>query len=100
MILSAWLFVGLVAVLVTGVAVTTSDNGIAIVSGTLGFILWGVFAFGAYDVTVVTDSAVRQQTMPFVALVGVMMAIVPAFVALTGPIEIIQRYRRGSPDDL
>jgi len=100
---SAWLFIGFVALCVTGVAVLTQtrgvalipqDDAVAIVSGTVGFVSWAIWAYGAFDVRVVGDSVTYSFTMSPVAIFGVMMALIPAYVALTGPAEIIaSRYK-------
>jgi len=110
MLESAWLFTGVTAVLVTTVAVLTqtqgaalipNDDGVAIISGVLGFISWGVFAFGALDVRVVGDSVTYSFGMPSIAIFATIMGLVPGYVALTGPAEIIaSRYRNPSTDEL
>jgi len=110
MLASAWLFVGAVAFLWTVVAVTGGvvagaqagrGDGIATVGGVVGFVLWGVWTFGALNVEVVTDSgSTVTMTHPELAIVGVMMALVPGYIALTGPIELVSRYRDASPEDL
>jgi hypothetical protein len=94
------LFVGALAALVSMAAVVTDDDGIAIVAGTAGTVAWAVFIYGALNVRVVTDSGVESTTMPGVAIVGLMLAVVPLFIALTGPTELVSRARDAGPDDL
>lgn len=96
MLESAWLFTGLLAIIATTACVLTTDDGIAIISGVLGFIAWGVWTFGTLGVEAVGDSTTFTFSMPSVTLLGVAFAMVPAYIALTGPVEIIGRYREPS----
>lgn len=109
MLESAWLMIGFVALCATGVAVSTktkaaalfgNDDGVAIFSGIIGFIAWGFFAYGSLNVKVVGDSVTYTFQMPGVTFFGVMMALVPGFIALTGPTDIIRRARRPDADEL
>lgn len=100
MLQSAFLFVGVVALLMSGVAILTPDEGIAIVSGVVGFIAWGLIAYGSFDIRVVGDSTVYSFTQPSVALFGIMMALIPGYIALTGPINIIQRAKDTQLDEV
>ena len=103
MLQSAWLFAGVVAVLSTGVAISTqtqtvakgpSSDGLAIMSGIAGFISWGITAFGSLNVEVVTqDGSVTSFALPEVTLLCVMFALIPGYIALTGPADIIARSR-------
>jgi hypothetical protein len=100
MLLQAWLFLGAIAALTTGAALWTAENNIAILTGVLGFISWGLWAYGAFDLTVVRDATVYTYTQPEVAVLGVALAIVPGFIALNGPVEMIARYRDVQADDV
>jgi len=100
MLESAWLFIGAVAVLVTAAAVLTTDDGVAIMAGVVGFILWGMWTWGSLDVRVVGDSVTYSFTMPGVTFVGIMLALIPGFIALTGPIDIAKRARTPEADDI
>lgn len=100
MLLAAWLFVGAVAVLVTIGVVLADDDGVAIVGGALGTVLWGVWTFGAFDIEVASNGVVLTFTSAPVAIVGVVCALVPAYIALTGPIELVGRAREGRVDEL
>jgi len=102
MLESAWLFSGALAILASGVAVSTqtqtgaqnpaSDN-IAILSGIAGFITWGVFAFGSLNVEVVAqDGSVESFALPEITLLAVMFALVPGLIALTGPADTIESH--------
>lgn len=103
MLESAWLFTGVLAILSTGVALSTQTqtvaqgpqaDGIAIMSGIAGFISWGIFAFGSLNVEVVAqDGSVNAFALPEVTLLAVMFALVPGLIALTGPTDIIARSR-------
>lgn len=100
MLESAWLFTGVVAILSTGLALYTTDDGVAMMMGTLGFITWGVWAFGTLDVRVVGDSVTYSFTMPALTLLGVVLALVPGFIALTGPLDLVTRARRPDVDEI
>lgn len=91
MLQSAWLFVGLVAILATIGALLTDDDGIAIITGALGFVTWGIFAYGALNVEVA--EAPEPYVMPEVTILAVALALIPGYIALTGPVEIISRAR-------
>lgn len=93
MLVSAWLFVGVLALAATGMALLTSDNGLAVMMGVLGFVTWGVWTFGALNLEVVRDATVYTYSLPSVAIVGVAVALVPGFIAITGPMEVIGRWR-------
>jgi len=102
MLESAWLFSGALAILASGVAVSTqtqtgaqnpaSDN-IAIMSGIAGFVSWGIVAFGSLNIEVVTqDGTVASFALPEVTLLAVMFALVPGLIALTGPADTIESH--------
>lgn len=93
MLLSAWLFVGVVALAASGVALATSDDGLAVMTGILGFVTWGVWTFGALNLTVARDATVYTYSLPAVAIIGIAFALIPGFIALTGPVEVIGGWR-------
>lgn len=95
MLESAWLFIGAVAILTTGAAVVTPDDGVAIVAGAMGFVSWGVWTFGSLNVRVIGDSVTYTFSMPSVTLLGIALALIPGYIAITGPVEIVGRARRG-----
>jgi len=110
MLESAWLFIGVLATLITGVALATQtagaalipdDDALAIVSGVLGFVLWGVWTFGALDLVVITDTGTEVvRSMPTVAFTGLMLSLVPGYIALTGPANIVRRADQPTSDQL
>lgn len=100
MLLAAWLFVGALATLVTVGVVLTDDSGVGIVGGVLGVVLWAVWTFGAFNIEVTTGGVSLTFTSAPVAIVGVAMALVPGYIALTGPVELFARAREGRVDDL
>jgi len=109
MLESGWLFTGVVAVLLTVLALLTQTSavrhfgqadGISIVLGALGTIAWGIFAYGSLDVVVVDGGVTIAFTMPTLTLLSIAMSIVPIYVMLTGPYEILsQRYQDMDPQD-
>jgi len=102
MLESGWLFVGGVAVLATAAAVLTTDDGVAIVAGVAGALSWGIWSFGTLNVEVVDGAGgTITFTSPALTLLGVAFALLPLFVALTGPVALVDRARGGaSPEDL
>jgi len=109
MLESAWLFVGVIAfvwtLLTLAAAVwmrTADDTGdaLATIGGVVGFVLWAVWTFGALNITVVGDSVTYRFSHPELAILGVVMALVPGYIALTGPIELISRARDTTQRDL
>jgi len=101
MLQSGWLFVGLVAILATALALFTDDDGLAIIGGTAGTITWGVWTYGTLNVRVVGDAVTYTFTMPSLTLLGIALALLPAYIALTGPVELVQRANGGTrPEDL
>lgn len=91
MLESAWLFIGVVAVAATGVCVMTTDNALAMVLGVMGTLIWWLFAYGALDVSVASDAVAYSYTMPSIGLFGIVMSLLPAYVALTGPLKLLER---------
>jgi hypothetical protein len=110
MLESAWLFIGVVSLCATGVAVlcktegarlVPNDDSVAIASGTLGFVGWAIWTYGALNVQTPIEGTPELVTaMPSVALFGVAIALVPGYIALTGPVDIVREYRRTDPDNL
>lgn len=100
MLESAWLFLGVLGILSLGAAVTTADDAVAIVAGTLGFVLWGVWTYGSLDVEVVADTTIHRFEMPTVSLVGLALAIVAGYIALTGPVELVSRVYDTDPEEI
>lgn len=93
MLLSAWLFVGLVAILATGVAVTTSDDSKGTLAGAVGTLMWGTWSWGALDLRVVNGSTTYQFAQPELTWLGVAIALVPLYVFLLGPFNAVRRVR-------
>lgn len=100
MIQSAWLFVGTVAILSTAGALLTTDDGMAILLGVAGFGGWGVTSYGAFQVEVASNGSVLEFTMPAVAIMTAGLALIPLYIALTGPTAIVQRARNPSLDEV
>jgi len=102
MLETAWLFIGAIAfgwtVVTLAVAIYAdvsqqTGDGIAMLGGIVGFTLWAVWTFGALDITVVGESVTYQFSHPELAIVGVAMSLIPGYIALTGPIELVARAR-------
>lgn len=109
MLESGWLFVGRIAfgwtVLATVAAVYLDGadgraDGVVSNAGVVGFLLWGVWTFGALNIEVVDGGTTITFTHPELAIAGVAMALIPGYLALTGPIELIQRAHDPSEREL
>ncbi|MGK7294864.1 MAG: hypothetical protein ACNS61_03425 [Candidatus Wenzhouxiangella sp. M2_3B_020] len=106
MLESAFLFVGRIAFVWTLVVVIGAtylddqDDALAIMGGVIGFVLWGVWTFGTLNIEVVGGGVSYTFSHPELTILGVALAMVPGYIALTGPIEIIGRYRDATMDDL
>jgi len=110
MLLSAWLFVGFIAILATGVALATQttaatqipdDDGMAIMSGVAGFISWGVWTFGTLEIeTPIEGNPDLAFTHPELTFLGIMLMLIPGYIALTGPAEIIKRVQDTQTQDI
>lgn len=109
MLESAWLFVGRIAFLWTLVTLAgavyvdgadkTGDT-LATVAGSVGVVLWGVWTYASLGITVVDGTTTYRFEHPELVILGVVMALVPGYIALTGPIELFNRYRQAGPEDL
>lgn len=109
MLESAWLFVGRIAfawsVLVVLAAVyfdpaDSAGDGLVMIGGVVGFVVWGVWTFGTLEIIVVDGGSELAFTHPELTILGVAMALVPGYFALTGPIDLISRARRPDTDEL
>lgn len=100
MLLAAWLFIGVLAVLSTGIALLTTDDDLAIISGIAGLLTWGLFAYNALEVEVVDGGTTVTMTMPSVTIISVAFAVVPTLIALTGPVEIVSRVRDTTQEEV
>jgi len=95
MLESTWLFLGTLATLSTlaAVLIPARLDTIAIVAGVVGFILWGMVAYGALNLVVVGDAVTYTFSMPPVTVVTAMISLLPGYVALTGPVDLIAKAR-------
>lgn len=93
MIWIAWLFLGSVAVLTTGAALLTTDDGLAILLGVAGFGAWGMTAYGSLDMQLLSGGSEFTYQMPAVTIVCAGLSLIPLYIALTGPTEIVNRAR-------
>lgn len=109
MLESAWLFIGAIAFAWTVLAVIAAAyldstnaraDGVVSNAGVIGFILWGVWTFGALNIEVVDEGSTVTFTHPELAIAGVAMALIAGYLALTGPIELIGRARDPSQREL
>jgi hypothetical protein len=102
MLLGVWMMVGLIALAFTGVALASLSMGadaMGTYGGVIAFVSWAVWAFGALDLQVSVDAGVIQQSAPSVALLGVVFALASGYIALKGPIELMNRRVEG-PEQL
>lgn len=109
MLESAWLFVGRVAVVWTLVALAASayfDDGngradaLCSNAGVVGFVLWGVWTYGTLDIEVVDGGTTVAFSHPELTILGVAMCLVPAYIALSGTLDLFARAKSPSVEDL
>jgi len=101
MLQSTWLFIGAVAFALTIAVILTPDDAWAIILGVAGFLSWAIFAYGAFSVTVVGESVTYEYAMPVAAFFGMIMSFIPAYIALTGPADMVaSRWKQSDVDDL
>lgn len=100
MLVHAWLLVAGMGALFTLAAMLTPDDGWAIVTGAAGFVAWGIAAYGSLEVEIASEGVTIGFSMPAVTLFCTIMALIPGYVALTGPTDIVRRYRNARPEDL
>lgn len=105
-----WIVITVVAMGATAIALSTksegaalwpNDDGVAIFAGVVGFVSWGFWTYGTLNIEIVTETGtVVSQSMPAVTYFGLMMMLIPGYIALTGPVDIIRRSRNATLDDL
>jgi hypothetical protein len=97
-----WLFIGCVGVLTTlgTVLAAAYDDAMMIVGGFLGFVVWGVWTYGSLNVERATRCCVYSWSSPAVTLLGVMLALIPAWFALTGGPELFRKYRDPNTEEI
>jgi len=79
-----------IALLATAAALFTSSNGIAILSGVIGTFAAGLATYGLFNIEVVSNgSVVGVGAQPGLALFTATLAMLAAYPALTGPIDLI-----------
>lgn len=89
MLESAWLLIAAAGIAVTALALLSDDEAVAMVLGAVGVIAWLMVAYGALDVRVVGDSVTYTFQMPAVTIFAVAMALIPAFVLIAGPPNLL-----------
>jgi hypothetical protein len=89
------------AIATTALALMSDDDALAMVLGAVGVVAWGMVAYGALDVRVVGDSVTYSFGMPAVTIFAVAMALVPGFVLIAGPPNLLgSRVRDPRQDEL
>ena len=86
-----FLFLGVIAAGATYVTLSTADDQKAIMFGLIGAINWALWAYSSLNVVVYDGSSnPLQHSDPALAALGVMLMIPNLFVALTGPLALIE----------
>ena len=102
----AWLFLGVLslvwtlAILYIATRRNVEVGGVATIAGVTGAVLWLAWAWGALEFHVVSNGEESTYSHPELAAVGLMMAWFPGYVALYGPFELVNRFRRGDVDEV
>lgn len=108
MYVTAWAVLSALCLLWTGALLyvaTRTETDVAAISqlmGVIGTILWLVWAWGTLEIQVPSEDTTAEivYSHPELALVGLLMALPPAYIALTGPFELVKRVREGNIDDV
>jgi hypothetical protein len=100
MIWVAWLFIGAVAILSTAATLLTNDDAMAILLGIAGFGSWGLVAYGSFDVAMLSNGSEFTYTMPAVAIFCAGISLIPLYIALTGPIDLVTRAKDPTLDEV
>jgi len=108
MYVSAWLVLSALTLLWTGALLflaTRTDTdvaGVTTLAGIVGVILWLVWSYSALQIQVPSDDTSTEivYSHPELALVGLLVAWLPAYLAFTGPFELVKRYRSGDIDEV
>lgn len=88
---TAWIFVGVIGAASTYISLTTESDDLAIIAGLIGTLSWLLFAYSALNVTFYDGSGTeRVARYPSMAAFGLAMAAPNVYVALTGPLELLQ----------
>ena len=109
MLLSVWLFIGVIAIGATAIALSTqsegarlwpNDDAVAIISGVVGFSAWGVWTYGSLNIEVAGDAVVYTFSSPAITYFGIALSLIPGYIALTGPVNIVRRARETDATDV
>lgn len=93
MLLTGWLVIVAHGTLATALALLTDDDGIAIFAGIVGFLAYGIASFGAFDLVVISNGTELQRNEWLVSGMLLTLSVIPGWIALTGPVNIIRRVR-------
>lgn len=85
-------FIGLVLLLIT---LWSGNNDLIIITGLLGVFVWGLAAYGLFNVEFVGANGVRSSETGYVgvAYFALACALTCLWPALTGPIELVGESR-------
>lgn len=83
MLLQIWLFLTTIAIILTGVTLLTRTDVIALIFGTLSFILWLLVGYGALDLTRITNNGDKiDHSEPSLAVIAGGMALLPILLVM------------------
>lgn len=97
---AVWQFLGILSLLTTGgtlvLAGTERVSGLGEeIGGALGMVLWGVWAFGATDLTKLSNGTAVDVSEPTLALIGGLLALIHTLIMLIGTMGLLNVLRRG-----
>jgi hypothetical protein len=94
MMQTVFVFLGVLAAGLFAATLFTGDDTAAIVTGLLDFVVWGVWAFAAFNVEIATDSgSIVTREYPALAIIAAVFALIGLYVALTGPVALLDPAR-------
>lgn len=90
--LYGWLFVGGLGAWFLRMSLFTQDDNVAILAGLVTTASWGLFAYMSLAVEVPAGTqGLVQRSWPAVTYFAIGLALIGAYIALTGPLAAIGR---------
>lgn len=78
MIIHVWLTLVVIGIIALVVTLASQSDDIALLSGTISFVVWGVVAYGALDLEVLDDQGQKVvHAEPAVAILAIGAAFLP-----------------------
>lgn len=84
MIIHVWLVLVVLGLICTGLTLVTLSDDMALLFGTISFVLWSVVAYGALDLEVIDDQGATQiHAEPAIAVLAIGAAFLPVVLLVS-----------------